>query len=420
MRRRAVVKWRRSADSRTRNSPAPEVGHLLDALEAANLPDDSDDAALIRLVRRDYDRLVKVPTAFIAEWSEHQAESYQIWTRARPDNDFARVRPVLEKTLDYSRRFAKYLAPYDHIADPLIDASDYGMKAESVRQVFAQLREELVPLVKAITEQTPVDDSFVYSHYPQQAQLDFGKEVIKAYGFDFTRGREDLTHHPFETKFSIGDVRITTHVRENDVRDALFSTLHECGHALYEQGVNPAYESTPLNQGTSSGVHESQSRLWENIVGRSREFWQHYYPRLQAVFPEQLGDVSLDAFHRAVNKVERSLIRIDADEVTYNLHVMIRFDLELQMLEGSLAIKDLPEAWNARYTSDIGITPPDDRDGVLQDVHWYLRADRRDVPGLHAGQHPQRAVLRGGAQGAPRNPRRDRAGQVRHAARLAV
>ena len=220
---------------------SPEVGHLLDALEAANLPDNSDDAALIRLVRRDYDRLVKVPTAFIAEWSEHQAESYQIWTRARPDNDFARVRPVLEKTLDYSRRFANYLAPYDHIADPLIDASDYGMKAESVRQVFAQLREGLVPLVKAITEQTPVDDSFVYSHYPQQAQLDFGKEVVKAYGFDFARGREDLTHHPFETKFSIGDVRITTHVRENDVRDALFSTLHECGHALYEQNYSQCH-----------------------------------------------------------------------------------------------------------------------------------------------------------------------------------
>ncbi|MFN8452249.1 MAG: carboxypeptidase M32 [Anaerolineae bacterium] len=351
----------------------PEIGRLLDALEpyAASLPYDSDDAALIRVTRRDYDRLVKVPNAFIAEISEHSAETYQVWTRARPDNDFARVRPLLEKTLDYSRRFAEFFAPFDHIADPLIDFADYGMKAASVRQVFAQLRDGLVPLVKAITEQAPADDSFIYRSYPQQAQLDFGLGVIKAYGYDFARGRQDLTHHPFMTKFSIGDVRITTHVKENDVRDALFSTLHEAGHALYEQGINPAYEGTPLNGGTSAGVHESQSRMWENIVGRSRPFWEYYYPRLQAVFSEQLRSVSLDAFHRAVNKVERSLIRIDADEVTYNLHVMIRFELELQLLEGTLSIKDLPEAWNARYASDLGITPPDDRDGVLQDVHWY-------------------------------------------------
>ncbi len=348
-----------------------EIGRLLDALEAADLPEDSDDAALIRVTRRNYDQLTKVPTAFISEFSEHMAGSYQTWTQARPANDFARVRPLLEKTLDYSRRFGEFFAPYDHIADPLIDFSDYGMKAESVRAVFAQLREGLVPLVKAITEQQPTDDSFVYSQYPQQAQLDFGRSVIKAFGYDFTRGRQDLTHHPFMTKFSLGDVRITTHVKENDVRDALFSTLHEAGHALYEQGINPVYEATPLAGGTSSGVHESQSRMWENIVGRSREFWMFYYPKLQAVFPDQLGDVPLDAFQRAINKVERSLIRIDADEVTYNLHVMIRFELELQMLEGSLAIKDLPEAWNARYESDLGITPPHDQDGALQDVHWY-------------------------------------------------
>ena len=348
-----------------------EIGRLLDALEAANMPEDSDDAALVRITRRDYDRLTKVPTSFVAEISEHMAATYQTWTQARPANDFARVRPLLEKTLDYSRRFGEFFAPYDHIADPLIDYSDYGMKAESVREVFAQLRAGLVPLVKAITDQPPADDSFIYSHYPQQAQLDFGQRVIKAYGYDFKRGRQDLTHHPFMTKFSGGDVRITTHVKENDLRDALFSTLHEAGHALYEQGINRAYEATPLNGGTSSGVHESQSRLWENIVGRSREFWTFYYPQLQAVFPDQLGSVPLDAFHRAVNKVGRSLIRIDADEVTYNLHVMIRFELELQMLEGTLAIKDLPEAWNAAYTNDLGITPPDDKDGALQDVHWY-------------------------------------------------
>jgi carboxypeptidase Taq len=166
-------------------------------------------------------------------------------------------------------------------------------------------------------------------------------------------------------------VRITTRVNEHDLGDALFSTIHECGHALYEQGINPAYETTPLGGGTSSGVHESQSRLWENIVGRSADFWHYYYPRLQQVFPQQLGSVPLGTFHRAINKVQRSLIRTDADELTYNLHVLIRFRLEADMLEGRLAVKDLPEAWNAAYRRDLGIEPEDDRNGVLQDVHWY-------------------------------------------------
>ncbi|MDQ2996232.1 MAG: carboxypeptidase M32, partial [Chloroflexota bacterium] len=190
-------------------------------------------------------------------------------------------------------------------------------------------------------------------------------------GYDFERGRQDKTYHPFMTKFSLGDVRITTRVDPNDLGQALFSTLHESGHALYEQGINLEYEGTPLASGTSAGVHESQSRLWENIVGRSRGCWQFFYPRLQAAFPKQLGQVSLDTFYRAINKVERSLIRTDADEVTYNLHVMMRFDFELELLEGKLELRDLPEAWWERMKSDLGVTPPDDRDGVLQDVHWY-------------------------------------------------
>jgi carboxypeptidase Taq len=173
------------------------------------------------------------------------------------------------------------------------------------------------------------------------------------------------------TRFAWGDCRITTRVHEDDLGDALFSTLHEAGHAMYEMGTNPAYDGTPLGGGTSSGIHESQSRTWENQVGRSKGFWQHYYPKLQAVFPEQLGGVPLDTFYRAINKVQPSLIRTDADEVTYNLHVMLRFDLELQLLEGTLKIKDLPEAWNARYQSDLGVVAPDYRDGVMQDVHWF-------------------------------------------------
>jgi carboxypeptidase Taq len=303
--------------------------------------------------------------------SEHDAHSYQVWTEARPANDFARVRPLLEKTLDLSRRLAGFFPGYESIADPLIDYSDFGMKAASVRALFASLRERLVPLVRAITARPPADDACLKQHAPEADQLAFGLEVIRRYGYDFERGRQDKTHHPFMTKFSLGDVRITTRVREDDLTDALFSTLHECGHALYEQGIDPAYEGLPLAEGASAGVHESQSRLWENLVGRSRGFWEHFYPRLQAAFPAQLAAVPLDTFHRAVNKVARSLIRTDADEVTYNLHVMLRFDLELDLLEGRLEVKDLPDAWRARMQADLGLAPPDDRDGALQDVHWY-------------------------------------------------
>ncbi|MCB8925454.1 MAG: carboxypeptidase M32 [Ardenticatenaceae bacterium] len=350
-----------------------KIGKLLDKLEpwAETLPYDSEEASLIRVTRRQYDQSVKVPAELIGALTEHATTTYQVWAQARPANDFAKVRPYLEKTLDYSRQVANCFPGYDHIADPLIDFSDEGMKAESVRAVFADLREQLVPLVQAITAQEPADDSCLHASYPEDEQLAFGWQIAQDYGYDTNRGRQDKTHHPFMTKFSLGDVRITTRTKENDLSEALFSTLHETGHALYEQGIDMSLEATPLAGGTSSGVHESQSRLWENLVGRSHGFWEHYYPKLQAAFPEQLKEVSLDTFYAAINKVQRSLIRTDADEVTYNLHVMIRFDLELALLEGSLEVKDLPEVWNGRYQSDLGIQPPSDVNGVLQDVHWY-------------------------------------------------
>ena len=348
------------------------MGKLLDQLQsyAESLPYDSDEASLIRVTRRDYEKKVKIPSKLLAELEEHCAASYQLWIKARPENDFAAVQSHLEKTLDYSRRLAECF-DYDHIADPLIGFSDEGMKAESVRTLFAELRSELVPLVKAITSQSVPDDRCLHQTFPEDQQLAFGEKIIRKYGYDFNRGRQDKTPHPFMTKFSLGDVRITTRVKENKFNEALFSTLHESGHALYEQGICQDFEATPLARGTSSGVHESQSRLWENIVGRSRGFWQNYYPKLQVEFPNQLGNVSLDTFYRAINKVERSLIRTNADEVTYNLHVMIRFDLELALLEGKLAIKDLPDAWHARYQSDLGLRAPNDTNGVLQDMHWY-------------------------------------------------
>jgi carboxypeptidase Taq len=350
-----------------------EIGRLLDALEpwAAAQPYDSDDASLIRLTRRNYERAIKVPPALIGELTEHAAASYDAWIRARPNNDFAAVLPYLEKTLDLSRRVANCFPGYDHIADPLIDWADTDMKAESVRHLFAQLRAELVPLVEAIAARELPDDACLKQTFPQAAQRAFGEQIIRRYGYDFERGRQDDTTHPFMTKFSLGDVRITTRFVENDLSEGLFSTLHETGHALYEQGIAMRLEGTPLANGTSAGVHESQSRLWENLVGRSRSFWEHTYPELQSCFRAQLGNVPLDTFYRAINRVEPSLIRTAADEVTYNLHVMIRFDLELALLEGTLALQDLPEAWHARYQSDLGVHAPSDVDGVLQDVHWF-------------------------------------------------
>ena len=355
----------------------PALGHLLDALQpyGESLPYDSDDAALIRVARREFEKAVRVPPALIGAFNEHSAHSYQVWTVARPANDFAAVRDNLARTLDFTRQMAECFPYRDdshgHIADPLIDYADEGMKAESVRALFADLRAQMVPLLRDVLAQGPADDSCLHQLFPEDEQRAFGEHVVAELGYDFQRGRQDKTHHPFMTKFSLGDVRITTRYRPDDLSDGLFSTIHESGHAMYEQGIDPALEASPLANGTSAGVHESQSRLWENVVGRGRPFWQHTYPKLQAVFPEQLGSVPLDTFYRAVNKVQPSVIRTDADQMTYDLHVMIRFDLELALLEGSLEIDDLPEAWQTRYLSDIGVCANAECDGVLQDVHWF-------------------------------------------------
>ena len=351
---------------------APAIGTLLHKLsKLADQSDDSDDAAYVRAARRSYERLVRIPPILVAELTEHSTQTYEAWAKARPANDFASLVPLLEKTVDLSRRIAECFPGYTHIADPLIDWADYGMKADSVRALFAALRNELVPIVQAISSQPVADNSCLHKHYPESQQWAFGEQIVRAFGYDFERGRQDKTLHPFCTTFSIGDVRITTRFQEYDLGDGLFSTLHESGHAMYEQGVDPNFEGGPLMGGTSAGVHESQSRLWENLVGRSQPFWEHYYPQLQQHFPQQLGDVTLGTFYRAIHRVNPSLIRVDADEVTYNLHVIIRFDLELALLEGSLRVRDLPEAWRERYRSDLGIAPANDSDGVMQDVHWY-------------------------------------------------
>ncbi|MDQ6868245.1 MAG: carboxypeptidase M32 [Pseudomonadota bacterium] len=351
----------------------PALGKLLDDLApyAAGMPYDSDEASLIRTARRDFEKAIKLPSAYVARASALASTSYDAWTRARPANDFATMLPFLEKAVDLSREYAGFFAPYQHVADPLIDAAEEGMTTASVRSLFAGLRSELIPIVRAISDQPVPGDGSLHGSFSEPKQLDFSLSVVKQFGYDTNRGRLDKTHHPFCSKFSAGDVRITTRVDEKHFGDALFSTMHESGHALYEQGVAAALEGTPLGMGTSAGVHESQSRLWENVVGRGRPFWEHFYPVLRDTFPDQFRRIGCETFYRAINKVQRSLIRTDADEVTYNLHIMMRFDLELELLEGQLRVKDLPEAWRARMQADLGVAPSDDRDGCLQDVHWY-------------------------------------------------
>jgi len=363
LRRLAHERFVDPALGRSLDRLAPQAGRLAPA-----------DASLIRVVRRDYERAIRVPAEYLARATAHGSASYNAWIRARPANDFAAMIPFLETTLALSREYASFFAPFDHIADPMIDDADQGMTTATVRRLFAELRRELVPLARAICDQPAPDDAVLRRSFGEPEQLAFGLSVARQMGYDIDRGRLDKTHHPFCTKFAAGDVRITTRVRENDIGDALFSTLHEAGHAMYEQGVKASLEGTPLGYGVSAGVHESQSRLWENVVGRGRAFWEHYYPVLQRKFADQFAQVPLDTFYRAINKVERSLIRTDADEVTYNLHVMLRFTLEIEMLEGRLRIKDLPEAWREGMRADLGVTPPDDRNGCLQDVHWYSGA----------------------------------------------
>ena len=353
-------------------SITPEMGQLLEDLqrEAQGLDPDSDEARLIKVAKHDYDIVVKVPPDFTSEFYKVTALAYNAWQQARAESDFSKFQPHLERVVDLGRQYVEFFAPYEHAYDPLLDRFEPGMKTAEVKAIFDALRPQQVELLQAIADRPQVDDSFLYLEYDEQKQWDFGVEVITKYGYDWQRGRQDKSPHPFTTSFSISDVRITTRVDRNYLPMALFGTLHECGHGLYELGINRAYERTPLANGASLALHESQSRTYENLVGRSLPFWEHFYPRLQEIFPAQLGNVDLETFYKGINKVEPSLIRVEADEATYNLHIMLRLELEIALIEGSLEVKDLPEVWNTRMDEYLGVTPPDDASGVLQDVHW--------------------------------------------------
>lgn len=346
---------------------------LLEAAEgiAGTLDPDADDAALVREVRRDYDRLTKLPAEFVAERAREASLSTEVWKDARKRNDFAAFRPSLEKMVDFARRTADYLGYTEHIYDALLDLYEPEMKTREVDAVFARLREVTVPFVQAIvTRGRPVDDAVLHQDYPEDRQGAFGLAVAQAFGYDLARGRLDVSAHPFASGFNTGDVRITTRYNRRDLTEAVFGIFHEAGHAMYEQGVAPELNRTVLARGASFGLHESQSRMWENVVGRSRAFWEYYLPVLAGYFPEQLRGVDAETFYRAVNKVVPSLIRTSADEVTYNLHIMLRFELEKALLTGAVKVADLPAEWRARMEAYLGVMPPTDADGVMQDIHW--------------------------------------------------
>ena len=349
-----------------------EIGQLIADLkvEFADADPDSDDARYIKVASKDYDEATKVPTEYVAKFAQLTAHGHESWAKAREASDFSIFQADLEEIVEMRKEYVSFFPPADHPYDTLLDQFEPGMKTADVQKIFGVLRERQVELLKAIADAKQVNDDFMHINYPEKQQWDFGVEVATKFGYDWNRGRQDKSVHPFTTSFGVNDVRITTRFMEDFFPSALFGTMHEAGHGLYELGVNQEYERTPLNGGASLGVHESQSRLWENLVGRSMPFWENFYPRLKETFPTQLGNIDLPNFYKGINKVEPSLIRVEADEATYNMHIMLRLELEIAMIEGSVAIKDLPELWNTKFQEYLGITPSNDAEGVLQDIHW--------------------------------------------------
>ena len=346
-----------------------ETGRLIE--DAANEGGDAEALAMIRVAKRRYDQSTKLPTALVEEKSRLSSEAHEKWVHARANNEFAAFAPMLERMFEIAREEAECLGYTDHIYDALLDMYEEGGTKASCDKMFNGIREPLVQLVKDIKDSgNEPDDSFLYGEWSEKDQSEFTEMMVKEIGFDFNRGRQDTAPHPFCTGWSVGDIRLTTRYKPY-LGSAIFGSLHEAGHGMYEQGSPKAWDRTPLAGGVSLGVHESQSRTWENIVGRSKPFWSRFLPRLLEKFPA-LPKVDLDSFLRAINKVEPSLIRVEADEVTYNLHVLIRFEIECAVLTGELAVKDMPEAWNAKYQSYLGITPETDSVGCLQDVHWSM------------------------------------------------
>ncbi len=352
---------------------APEIGEWLDELADSELAADpkSDTGANLYHLKRDYEKQTKLPQDLVEQLTRACAVGQQVWIAARKADDFAQFRPKLEEVVRLKREQAAALGYEATPYDPLLDEYEPGETTANVARVLSELRDALVPLVQAIADSSQRPDVTVLTRkYPIDVQEAFGKQVAEQVGFDFDAGRLDVTAHPFCTGLGPGDVRITTRYDEHAFSDAFFSILHEVGHGLYDQGLPREHYGLPIGEDVSLGIHESQSRLWENQVGRSQAFWEHFYGAAQLAFPDALGDVEVSTFYGAINDVRRSLIRVEADEVTYNLHILIRFELEQALIEDRLQVADLPGAWNEKYEQFLGIKPPNDAEGVMQDVHW--------------------------------------------------
>jgi carboxypeptidase Taq len=351
---------------------ADEIGELLEDLRSyeESLPYDSDEASLIRITRRDYDKARRVPSDLRAELTRAGAKALPAWIEAREKSDFSIFLPFLVRNVELQHEYIACFDKAENDYDILLDDFDEGLSTTEVRGVFDEVKAELIPLIAEVTERADaVDDSCLRGPFPIDKQRSFALEMLEQLGFDHESWRLDPTVHPFAMSAATSDIRLTTRYDEGDL-NSLFAAIHEFGHGFYENGIDPRLERTPLSQVTSMSLHESQSRMWENLVGRGLPFWRHFYPRLQASFPDRFDSVELDEFYRAINKVQPSLIRIEADEATYNLHIIMRFELEQEILEGGLDLDDLPEAWNTRMTEYLGVDVPDDAHGVLQDVHW--------------------------------------------------
>jgi carboxypeptidase Taq len=349
-----------------------ETGRLVSELAgpAAEAPADSDDAALWRWAEREYRRRRRQPASLVEEIGAHCSRAQEVWVEARAKSDFALFRPELERMIELKRRQAEVLGDFADPYDAWLEEYEPGMTTAGIEKLFADLKPGLVELVSAVAARAgAVRFPAMPGSFPIDRQRVFGEEVARAMGFDFERGRLDVSAHPFSEAISPDDVRLTTRYRDDLPFSALFGVMHEAGHGLYEQGVDASLKHGPLCGGATMAVHESQSRLWENQVGRSRVFWKRFLPRFQELFP-QAKSLSGEDMYRLVNRVERSFIRVEADELTYSLHVMLRFDLERALVSGRVRAGELPEAWAAKSREYFGVVPPDDARGVLQDVHW--------------------------------------------------
>jgi carboxypeptidase Taq len=344
-----------------------EVGELLDELSSV---EEEKDAALIRVTRREWDRSRRVPTELAGEMSHANGVAVAAWDEAKASSDFASFIPHLERQLELKHRYIECFPETETAYDVLLEDYEEGMTTVQVVDVFARVKQELVPLIER-HRQRPVDGSVLRGPFPVSGQREAGRRVLQAFGYEDATWRIDETPHPFASKPGVGDIRLTTHTDENDLT-SLFSTMHEFGHGVYEYDIDDGFSRTPLGRGTSSAVHESQSRTWENLVGRSPGFWHWFYPQLQGIFPDQLTGVADGSFVAAINAVRPGLIRGDADEVTYGLHIILRFELERELLAGRVAVRDLPEVWNMRMKEYLGVEVPDDAHGVLQDMHWSV------------------------------------------------